>query len=145
MNDQTRPRTAADVLRDLHSFIADTPLDIDSLSDDQIRSELKRRRIDSTPSFRAIHDLLDDHIASEELALARKSRMKKLEARRSSLSLVEGVRDKIQSLIKNLNPQLAGVYWSKYQTSEEEDLQSLYEDLEALTEETNSPDGNVSP
>ena len=145
MNDQTRPRTAADVLRDLHSFIADPPLNIDSLSDDQVRSELKTRHIDSTPSFRAIHDLLDDHIAGEELALARKNRMKKLEARRSSPSLVEGVRDKIQNLIKNLNPQLAGVYWSKYQTAEEEDLQSLYEDLEALTEQSTSPDGNVSP
>ena len=145
MNDQTRPRTAADVLRDLHSFIADAPLNIDSLSDEQIRSELKKRRIDSAPSFRAIHDLLDDHIASEELALARRNRMKKLEERSSPPSLVEGVRDKIQSLIKNLNPQLAGVYWSKYQTAEEEDLQSLYEDLEALTEQSTGPADNVSP
>jgi len=80
MPDQPPSRNSAHVLRDLHSYIAEPALNIDALSEQQIEAELKRRSISPQASFRAIHELLDDHLAASELAAARQNRLTRLEA-----------------------------------------------------------------
>lgn len=133
MSDQPPSRNAADVLRDLHSYIAEPPINIDALSEQEIRAELKRRKIAPESSFRAIHELLDDHIAAAELAVAKQNRINRLATVKPTVSVLSGVREKIHKLIQSLNPQTASAYWSKFESAADEDLQSLYDDLQELS------------
>jgi hypothetical protein len=142
MPDQPSPRNSAHVLRDLHSYIAEPALNIDALSEHQIEVELKRRSISPKASFQAIHELLDDHIAASELAVARQNRLARLEAVKPSGSILAGVREKIHNLIQSLNPQVAGAYWSKFESASDEELQSLYDDLMELGGHPDNTDAN---
>lgn len=135
-------RNSADVLRDLHSYIAEPSLNIDALSEQQIEAELKRRAISPEASFRAIHELLDDHLAAAELAAARQKRILRLEAVKPAVSALHGVREKIHKLIKTLSPQVAGAYWSKFESADDDELQSLYDDLVELGGHSDKTDTN---
>lgn len=142
MPDQYRSRDAADVLRDLHSYVTEPLLDTDSLSDEQVRIELSRRGIPSVPSFRAIHDLLDEKIAAAQLVTAKRRRMDQLAAINTARPVFGDLRDKLQNLIRSFSPQTASVYWSRFESADEEDLQSLYEDLIELNKNSASPESD---
>jgi hypothetical protein len=142
MPDQPPSRNSAHVLRDLHSYIAEPALNIDALSEQQIEAELKRRSISPQASFRAIHELLDDHLAASELAAARQNRLTRLEAVKPTGSILAGVREKIHNLIQSLSPQVAGVYWSKFESASDEELQTLYDDLMELGGHPDNTDAN---
>lgn len=133
MPDQPPSRNAADVLRDLHNYLAEPPLNTDALSEQEVQAELKRRKIAPGASFRAIHELLEDHIAAAELAAAKQTRINRLATVRPTVSVLSGVREKIHKLIQSLSPQVAAAYWSKFESAGEEDLQSLYDDLMELS------------
>lgn len=135
-------RNSADILRDLHSYIAEPSLNIDSLSEQQIEAELKRRAISPEASFRAIHELLDDHLAAAELAAARQKRILRLEAVKPSVSVLHGVREKIHKLIQSLDPQVAAAFWSKFESADDADIQSLYDDLIELSGNADETDAN---
>lgn len=142
MPDQPSPRNSAHVLRDLHSYIAEPALNIDALSEQEIEAELKRRFISPQASFQAIQGLLDDHLAVLELAAARQNRITRLEAVKPTGSILAGVREKIHNLIQSLNPQVAGAYWSKFESASDEELQSLYDDLIELGGHLDNTDAN---
>lgn len=144
MSNQYRSRNAADVLRDLHTYVAAPLLDVDALSDQQVRAELSRRGISPGPSFRAIHDLLEEKAAQAELAAAKQRRLGRLASIKPSRPSFGSIRGEVKALIQRLTPQTASVYWSKFESAEEEDLQSLYDDLQDLQDKPSDPSDDAT-
>lgn len=139
MSNPSQPRSAAAVLKDLSGFLADDPLDIDALSDAEVKAHLNKRGLNPLLSFQVMQDFLESEVAAVELVLAKEARLKRLEAIAKPTVFEEGLCEKIHKLINSLSPQVAGGYFSKFENATEEDLQSLYEDLKALAE-GNRPD-----
>jgi len=135
MSDNAPTRTASDVLRDLHEYLAPEEVDVDSMSPQAIRAELMRHGIDSVQSFAAMREWLGDEIAAVELDAARKARVDALQAIPTPKSFSGGLCEKIHKLLSGLEPKLASAYFSKFEKASEEDLQSLYDDLMALNEQ----------
>jgi hypothetical protein len=134
MPNESRPRTASDILRDLHNFIANPTPDVDDLSDEKVAKQLEKRCLDPAPSFEAIHDLLDEKLAEIELSEAKEKRERKLAERNHISTPIGELREKVRTLIESLSPQTAGVFFSKFESASNEDLASLYEDLSSMKE-----------
>lgn len=128
----TPTRTAADILRDLHAYLAPSEQDVDSMSASDVAAYLKRSNIDPSKSFAAMQEWMDEKLGEIELGKARAQRLSALETATTRISFGDGLCEKIHKLISTLQPQVAAAYFSKFEQASEEDMQSLYEDLLAL-------------
>lgn len=128
----TPTRSAADIMRDLHTYLAPSEQDVDSMSAADVTAFLKKSNIDPSKSFAAMQEWMDEKVGAFELAKARAQRLTTLETATTRKSFGDGLCEKIHKLISTLRPQVAAAYFSKFEQASEEDMQSLYEDLLAL-------------
>jgi hypothetical protein len=128
----TPTRSAADILRDLHAYLAPSEQDVDSMSASDVAAYLKKSNIDPAKSFAAMQEWMDEKLGEIELVKARAQRLSALETATTRKSFGDGLCEKIHNLISTLRPQVAAAYFSKFEQASEEDMQSLYEDLLAL-------------
>lgn len=132
MTDSQKERTTDDVLQDLHEFLQGDPLDVDSLTDEEVNAELAKRGIDSDKGFSVISDMIDDAVAASELAAARQQRETKLAAQKQPPKSNSSLRDKLRQFLTFQDSGFASAFASKLETCEDEDLDSLIADLQEL-------------
>lgn len=132
-------KNASDILKSLHGFIVGPEEDVTSLTPDQVQQYLKSEGIDSTPLVGDVKQRIAKLMAGQELANARERRLG-LVSKTQHASVSESqpsLKDKIRVMIERLtqgNPELATVYFRKFEESSEADLETLLEDLTLLEE-----------
>ncbi|NJD92192.1 MAG: hypothetical protein FIA91_11905 [Geobacter sp.] len=135
----TMHKNASDILKSLHGFIVGPEEDVTSLTPDQVQQYLKSEGIDSTPLVGDVKQRIAKLMAGQELANARERRLG-LVSKTQHASVSESqpsLKDKIRVMIERLtqgNPELATVYFRKFEESSEADLETLLEDLTLLEE-----------
>lgn len=133
------PKNASDVLRSLHEFVIGPEEDVTKMPIEQVNEYLKSEGIDPVPLVTHVRQRIAKLKAEQELAQAREQRMnyaQRLSSASGKVSLT-GLRDKVQEMIQGLttgNPELASVYFRKFEEASDDDLESLLEDLSMLEE-----------
>ncbi|MDD5286788.1 MAG: hypothetical protein PHD54_13110 [Desulfuromonadaceae bacterium] len=143
---ENTPKNASDVLRSLHEFIIGPEEDVTETPIEQVHEYLKSEGIDPAPLVTHVRQRILKLKAERELALAREERMNYAQRLSSHGEKVSptGLREKIQNMIQGLtigNPELATVYFRKFEEASDSDLESLLEDL-ALLEEMAADDAS---
>lgn len=141
----TTMKTASDILKSLNSFLLGPEEDVALLPADQVQGYLKSEGIDPAPLVNKVRQRIAKLKAERELTEAREKRLK-IAANNvkpaihedSSTSLREKIRGMIE-MLKPSHPELAAVYYRKFEESVEDDLESLLEDL-ALLEKMEAED-----
>lgn len=106
---------------------------------EQVNEYLKSEGIDPVPLVNHVRQRIAKLKAEQELAQAREQRInyaQKLSSFGEKISLAD-LRDRIQEMIQGLtsgNPELASVYFRKFEEASDSDLESLIEDLSMLDE-----------
>jgi hypothetical protein len=138
--DKKKPKSSSAILKSLHTFLSGPKEDVKTIPMAEIDAYLKENGIDTTPIENDVLQRVAKLMAETELAEARGKRviacafMEKEPTRRGEAVAV--LREKIDGLITDLmkgNPELASVYFRKYDEAKEEDLASLLDDLTHLT------------
>lgn len=136
---ENTPKNASDVLRSLHEFIIGPEEDVTKMPIEQVHEYLKSTGIDPAPLVTHVRQRIMKLKAEQELAQAREKRMnyaQRLTSYGEKISLA-GLKEKIQDMIQGLttgNPELASVYFRKFEGASDSDLESLLEDLSMLEE-----------
>lgn len=131
------PKTASDILKSLNSFLLGPEEDVTLLQAEQVQGYLKSRGIDPAPLVSHVKQRLVKLKAEQELSEARERRLRLANSVKpatvadTSPSLRDKIRDMIE-MLKPANPELAAVYFRKFEESAEEDLESLLDDLTLL-------------
>lgn len=107
----------------------------ESVTDDEVRADLKRLGIDMKPAFQRLHSMIETQRARARFAAAKDKRASLSQKIRDVVApAVEDLRAGVKDLIgkiKGDEAQLA--YFHKLEgAATEEDLQSLFDDLEKL-------------
>lgn len=130
----TTPKNASDILKSMNSFLLGPEEDVAFLPAEQIQGCLKSEGIDPVPLVNQVRQRIAKLRAARELAEARVKRLryednfKPVASGNSTLSLKEKIGELIE-MLKPSNPELAAVYYRKFEESAEDDLESLFEDL----------------
>lgn len=133
----TTPKTASDILKSLNSFLLGPEEDVTLLPAEQVQGYLKSEGIDSAPLVTQVRQRIAKLKAEQELADAREKRLRFASDINptTNADFSPSLRDRIRGMIEMLtpeNPELAAVYFRKFEESAEEDLESLLEDLTLL-------------
>lgn len=127
---------ASDVLKSLHEFIIGPEEDVAAMPMEQVNDILKSEGIDPTSLIKQVKQRIIKVKAEQELAEARQKRMDCVSKLQShGATVTAGVKERVRAMIENLmpgSPELATVYFRKFEEANEEDLASLLDDLEAL-------------
>lgn len=131
------PKNASDILKSLHGFIVSPEEDVTMLPAEQIQQYLKSEGIDTTPLVHQVRQRIGKLKAERELAEARSKRLSCINNLRQPPGGASAptVKEKIQEMIQKLtsgNPELAAVYFRKFEESNDGDLETLLEDLTLL-------------
>lgn len=130
-------KNASDILKSLHGFIAGPDEDVTNLPADQIQSYLKSEGIDTTHLVHNVRQRIAKLKAERELADAREKRKSFISELHATVGSMyqPSLKDKIREMIERLtqgSPDLAAVYFRKFEETNESDLESLLEDLNIL-------------
>lgn len=130
-------KTSSDILKSLNNFLLGPEEDVTLLPSEQVQGYLKSEGIDPALLVNQVRQRIAKLKAERELAEAREKRLKFANNVRpatvadSSPILKEKIR-KMLELLKPSNPELAAVYFRKFEESAEDDLESLLDDLTLL-------------
>lgn len=131
------PKKASDILRSLNEFILGEEEDVTLLPPERIQSHLKAEGIDPMPLVHQVRERIAKEKAKRELAEARERRLRyasnlqRPASGTSSPPLREKIREMLD-MLKPVNPELAAVYYRKFEEATEDDLASMLEDLSLL-------------
>ena len=137
--EENTPKSASGVLKSLHEFVIGPEEDVTKIPMEQIHGYLKSEGVDPSPLVNQVRQRIVKLKAERELAEAREKRMnyaKRLHPHGEKVSLAV-LRDRIQGMIEGLttgNPDLAAVYFRKFEEASDGDLESLLDDLTLLEE-----------
>lgn len=113
--------------------------DESSMTDEEIRAELKRLRINTQPAMDKITFALQKaekkEQAQKSLADAKEKRLKMLEIVQGIHTTVSNTREEIRKwIMEHLSGSQQALFCRKLEESSDEDLKSLVEDIQSLEE-----------
>jgi hypothetical protein len=106
----------------------------EQLTDEEAHAELERLGIDMEPAFQRLHKMMEVQRARVKMASAKEQRATFADRLRDVVApKVDDLRNGIQKLIEKLPTEQAQLAFHKLEgAASEEDLQSLFDDLERL-------------
>jgi len=133
----TKRKNPIEILKALNDFVTEDPETVDTMSKDEVSARLKKENIDTSQLIADVQKLIRKMQAQSELDAANNERNVLLEKFRDAKSQKPaGIRDKIKELIDSLSitGQELALYYRKYESTNDEDLDGLYNDLKILKE-----------
>lgn len=140
MSTNNNPEKYSDILRLLHDFFLDEEVDVTLLPLENINAELAKEGIDTKSLISDTITKITKVKTQKRLATARakRSKLQELAAIKDKTGSFSNVKQKLLEIISDINksePKLASMYFRKLEEVDEEDLQSILEDLLMLEDD----------
>ncbi|BEH09901.1 hypothetical protein GSUET_15130 [Geobacter sulfurreducens subsp. ethanolicus] len=135
MTDKKR-KTGIELVKSLHELVCGDETDnIDTMPLEEVCLRLKKNGIDHERVIIDVRDRLAKLTATARLDAARAQRLALADKSKGTAPVLKGLKDKITELLSGMqlnNPQTAAAFFRKFESTPDDDLESLYRDLQEL-------------
>lgn len=142
-------KNPVEFLMSLHNFVSEDSEIVDALSKEEVAARLKKENIDTSQLIADVQKRIRKIKAQAELDEAEHERNLLLEKfKNTEPEKSASIRDKIKELIDNLSisGQELALYYRKFESATDKDLDGLYNDLKILNEmKKNEPKKQSEP
>lgn len=135
MTDNKR-KTGIELIKSLHELVCGDETDnVDTMPIEEVCLHLRKNGIDHERVITDVRARLGKLTATAKLDAARAQRLALANNSNGSTPVLSGLKGKITELLNSMqlnNPQMAAAFFRKFESAPDDDLESLYRDLQEL-------------
>ncbi len=128
------PEKYSEVLKSLHGVLSEKEIDVESLSLSNINENLAKEGVNINRMVSDVKSMIEKKRSNQRLETAKKRRLALENAAefKKKIGGKTNIKEKLQQIINDLSqsdPKFASVYFRKLEEADEDDLDSILEDL----------------